>query len=318
MELISIIIPVYNVEKYLKRSLDCIIAQTYTNWEALLVVDGSPDNSGKICDEYAKKDSRFRVFHKDNQGVAAARNTGIENAKGDYISFIDSDDFAHEDMLLRQYEMLKKYEADLVITGYEFAYDDKMALPQKRGEITILDSKEAIKYILKNQQFCSPWTKLYKKKLFNNVKYPVGAIYEDLMTAFEIFMAADTIVYVDIPYYNYFQASESITRSDFHYGKLDEVKALKMQADFISRNYPEMENEAKLKYLDNVFGHIINLVTKDDEVGVEKYREFTQVIIDNYDFYRKNKKFSLKDSLRLWLMKNPKIYKKVYSLTGKS
>ena len=316
--MISIIVPVYNAKDYLRRCLDSILAQTYTDWEALLIDDGSTDESGNICDEYAIKDKRFKVFHRENKGVSAVRNAGLANASGEYISFIDSDDFVHEGMLAKQYQMLKENDADLAITGYDFAYDDTLNQATVKGELQILNSEGAIKKILDNQQFCSPWTKLYKKKLFNNVNYPEGEIYEDLMTAFEIFMAADKIVYQDIPFYNYFQACVSITRSDFSYSKLDEVKALKKQYEFVNAKFPELADEARYKYVNNVFGHIINLVTKDDEIGQEKYKEFTKVLKDNYSFYKKNTKLSKKNKFRLVLMKHPKMYKMFYKLTGKN
>lgn len=317
-ELISIIVPVYKVEDYLRRSLDSLISQTYSNWEAILVVDGSPDLSGSICDEYSKADSRFRVIHKDNEGVAVARNTGLDSAKGKIIAFVDSDDFVHPDMLATQYKIMEKYACDLVITGYRFAYDSVINDYTVNGEPQVLDSRKAIEKILDNQQFCSPWTKLYKKSLFDNVRYPKGAIYEDLMTAFEIFMAADKIVYQDIDFYYYFQVSDSITRSEFHYKKLDEVVALRKQYEFIKKNFPDMEQRARLKYVDNVFGHMMNLVTKDDETGVAKYNEFAMIIKDNYEFYRKNASLSRKNAVRLRLMKHPKFYKKIYNITGKN
>lgn len=316
--MISIIVPVYNAKDYLRRCLDSILAQTYTDWEAVLIDDGSTDESGKICDEYASKDNRFKVFHRENKGVSAVRNAGLASASGEYIAFIDSDDFVHKDMLKCQYQMLKDNNADLAITGYGFAYDNTVANVSVNEKLQVLDSEGAINKILENQQFCSPWTKLYKKKLFENVKYPEGEIYEDLMTAFEIFMAAKIIVYQNIPFYNYFQACESITRSEFNYSKLDEVKALKKQYEFVNANFPKLANEARFKYVNNVFGHIINLVTKEDETGVAKYQEFTTVLKENYSFYKVNSQLSKKNKFRLALMKYPKLYKGFYKITGKN
>lgn len=316
--MISIIIPVYNAKDYLRRCLDSILEQTYTDWEALLIDDGSTDGSGNICDEYASKDNRFKVSHRENKGVSAVRNVGLAYASGEYIVFVDSDDFVHKDMLRWQYNMLKDNNADLVITGYEFAYDDTIANISVNEKVQVLDSEGAINKILENQQFCSPWTKLYKKELFENVKYPEGEIYEDLMTAFEIFMAAEKIVYQNIPFYNYFQACVSITRSEFSYSKLDEVKALRKQYEFIDVNFPKLADEARFKYVNNVFGHIINLVTKEDEIGVAKYQEFTTVLKENYSFFKANSQLSKKNKFRLALMKHPKLYKGFYKITGKN
>ncbi len=316
--LVSIIVPVYKVEKFLNRSLDCILAQTYTNWEAILIDDGSPDGSGKICDEYAKRDSRFVVVHKENEGVAAARNTGLATAKGEYIEFIDSDDFAAPDLIKTQMELVKKYNADICVTGYDLVYNGDMPEVVAKGEPQLLDSEATIRKILENQQFCSPWTKLYNKKVFDGVKYPAGAIFEDLMTAFEIFSKADSVVYQNVNLYYYFQASESITRSDFHYGKLDEVRALQKQYEYIRDNYPNLTDEARYKYIHNVKGHLMNLVTKNDDYGKKKYKEFAKILNSNYNFYRDYKKPDKKEMFRLVLMKHPIVYRGFYKITGKS
>lgn len=317
-ELVSIIMPVYKVQEYLDRSLNCILNQTYTNWEAILIDDGSDDNSGKICDEYAKRDNRFKVIHKENEGVAAARNTGLEAAKGEYIEFIDSDDFAHPSMIETQMKLIKETGTDIAITGYRFAYDSQIVDYTVKSQPVILDSKGTIEKILENQQFCSPWTKLYSRKVMEGIKYPAGAIFEDLMTAFEIFGKAEKIVYQDIDFYYYFQACESITRSDFHYGKLDEVRALEKQYEYISKEYPQLADDARYKYIKNVVGHLMNLVTKKDDYGKKKYKEFAKILKSNYNFYVCYKKTSKKDGLRLMLMKHPVLYKLIYNITGKN
>lgn len=314
---ISIIIPVYKVEDYVERCIKCIQAQTYTDWEAIFVEDGSPDKSGEICDRYASEDERIKVVHKENAGVAAARNTGLANATGDYIAFIDSDDYAHPRYLEVLMDLLTENDADLSICGYELSMGSDVGDDKPLGELEVMNSSQAVAKIIENQQFCSPWSKLYKKELFANITYPEGAIYEDLGTAFEIFQAADKIVYQNIPLYYYFQVSESITRSEFHYGKLDEAKALKHQYEFIKEHFPELMEAAKYKYLYNVYGHILCLVKADDDFGKEKYNEFCGILNQNMDFFKKFKPLSGKQKFRCFMIGHPGMYKTFYRVTKK-
>lgn len=314
---ISIIVPVYKVEDYVERCIKCIQAQTYTNWEAIFVEDGSPDHSGAICDKYALEDERIKVVHKENAGVAAARNTGLANATGEYIAFIDSDDYAHPRYLEVLMRLLVENDADLAICGYALSMGSEIGEDKPLGELELLNSSQAVAKIMENQQFCSPWSKLYKKSLFENITYPEGAIYEDLGTAFEIFQAADRIVYQNIPLYYYFQVSESITRSEFHYGKLDEAKALKHQYEFVSKYFPELEDAAKYKYLYNVYGHILCLVKMDDEFGKQKYREFCEILQKDMQFFKGYKTLDGKQKFRCFMMQHPGLYRVFYKVTKK-
>lgn len=314
---ISIIVPVYKVEDYVERCIKCIQAQTYTNWEAIFVEDGSPDNSGAICDTYALEDDRIKVVHKQNAGVAAARNTGLANATGEYIAFIDSDDYAHPRYLEVLMRLLVENDAELAICGYELSMGSEIGDGKPLGELELLNSSQAVAKIIENQQFCSPWSKLYKRSLFENITYPEGAIYEDLGTAFEIFQAADKIVYQNIPLYYYFQVSESITRSDFHYGKLDEAKALKHQYEFVKKHFPELEETAKYKYLYNVYGHILCLVKMEDAFGKQKYKEFCEVLQQNMQFFKGYKPLDGKQKFRCFLIQHPELYRAFYKITKK-
>ncbi len=314
---ISIIIPVYKVEKYVERCIKCIQDQTYTNWEAIFVEDGSPDRSGEICDRYAAKDERIKVVHKENEGVAAARNTGLANVTGEYIAFIDSDDYAHPKYLEVLMKLLTENDADLAICGYELSMGSHIGEGKALGELEIMNSSQAVAKIIENQQFCSPWSKLYKKRLFEHITYPEGAIYEDLGTAFEIFQAADKIVYQNIPLYYYFQVSESITRSEFHYGKLDEAKALKHQYEFVREHFPELKDAAKYKYLYNVYGHILCLVKMEDEFGKRKYEEFCSILNNNMAFFRSYQPLGVKQRFRCAMIKHPQLYRTYHKLTKK-
>lgn len=314
---ISIIIPMYKAEEYIRRCIASIEAQTYTNWEAIFVEDGSSDRCGEICEAYAKNDKRIRVIHKKNEGVAVARNIGISNATGEYITFIDSDDYVHAKYLEHLIKLQKKYNADLVMVGYVLSYGSVVKISYPCAEVEMLDRETAIEKMLENQQLCSPWAKLYSKYIFNKIEYPKGAIYEDLNIAFELFETAKKIVYQNIPLYYYFQGSQSITRTSFHYGKLEETRALKKQYMCIAYHFPRLKEKAKYKYLYNVYGYIMCLVKAEDLYGKQKYKEFCQILTKNSKCFMQNGSLERKQRIRCKMIKHPKIYRLFYKLTGK-
>ncbi len=184
-EIISIIVPVYNVEKYLDRCIQSILNQTYPYFELILVDDGSSDNSGKMCDEYAKKDDRIIVIHQENNGLSSARNKGIENSKGEFLSFVDSDDWISKDYLKEMYNEQKKTKADLVICNIDCItlHDNKYNSLNYESPIVdeIFDSKTMLQKLMENNNwyYVVACNKLYKKSLFKNCKYPSGMFHED-------------------------------------------------------------------------------------------------------------------------------------------
>ncbi len=182
--LISIIVPVYKVEKYLKRCVDSILTQTYQNMEIILVDDGSPDNCGAICDRYKKTDNRVVVIHKRNGGLSDARNTAIPLAKGEYISFIDSDDWISSYYVEHLYEAVAKCDADIGISWFENVFEGKalQSKPEKTlSNYECLTAEECLKKLLyQNGVEVCAWGKLYKTALIKDLRYPVGKLYEDI------------------------------------------------------------------------------------------------------------------------------------------
>ncbi|BDP63405.1 hypothetical protein EfmJHP80_09010 [Enterococcus faecium] len=171
--------PVYNVEKYLKKCVDSILGQTFTDFELLLIDDGSTDNSGSICDELAKTDNRIKVIHKENGGLSDARNIGIEVAKGDFIGFIDSDDYIDEDMYAFLYNNILKYDAELSMCGIYDVHKNK-EIKKLTPFSQLVTKSEAIELVLDGKLVvANAVSKLYKKELFENVRYPKGKIAED-------------------------------------------------------------------------------------------------------------------------------------------
>ena len=218
-DLISVIVPVYNVEKYLNRCVDSIINQTYKNLEIILVDDGSPDNCGKICDEYAKKDKRIKVIHKENGGQSDARNKGIEIAKGKYVGFVDSDDWIDKNMYEILYKNITKYNCDLSTCNFIRTYQKNSREGNNEENIfEIYTQDEYIKKFFKiGTQECVyyPWNKLYKKKLLERNQYPVGLTSEDVEGTFKYLLKCKQIVTTKVIAYNYFYNNESTTKSKF-------------------------------------------------------------------------------------------------------
>ena len=213
--LVSVIVPVYKVEDVLARCLDSLCRQSLKEIEIILVDDASPDRSGEICEEYAEKDSRFRVIHHlEHRGVAAARNTGIAHASADYLMFVDSDDWVHVDFCKLPYECALQHHVELVM--FERCYVDKDGLrkqiqrkeKRKTGRVT---QWEAINLLLFDVIGNAAWNKLYMKKMFDTVSYPEGYLYEDVGTTYKTILLTDSIYCLDEELYYYCYHHGSIT-----------------------------------------------------------------------------------------------------------
>lgn len=235
---ISVVIPVYNVEKYLKECLDSVLKQTYRNLEIILVDDGSKDNSGNICDEYAKKDNRIKVIHKKNGGLSDARNAGINIAKGEYITFLDSDDYIEEDMYEFLVKNIEKANADISICQNYYVYKNSKETTHTPNVYLEMNSVEALKYVnMLGYYTVSACDKLYKRKIFENIRFPVGKINEDWYVICEVFDKANKIVYNSEPKYNYRKRKGSITDDKkINLGMMD---ASKQCLEFVKQKYPE-------------------------------------------------------------------------------
>lgn len=217
MPIISIIVPVYNVECYIERCVDSLINQSFNDLEIILVDDGSQDKSGIICDSYIQKDSRIRVIHKDNGGLSSARNAGINIAKGDYIGFVDSDDWVAPFMFEYLYTLIINYSAEIASISYVLS-DSKTVLDKnKRYYVNVFNRQQALHYYLyigmkKRIADYSVCIKLYSKSLFNNIKFPEGQIYEDVVTNFRLLQLCNRYVKSTRQCYYYNQEGNSIIR----------------------------------------------------------------------------------------------------------
>ena len=244
--LISVIVPVYKVEKYLDRCVSSLLAQTYQNVEILLVDDGSPDNCPKMCDAYEEKHDKIRVIHQENKGLSGARNTGIDQAKGEYLAFVDSDDLWSPYFLESLYKALKENNADISQCRWEYMHGDELKENYNpQASVTCFTGREMLAnlYIQTGAYYVVAWNKLYKKELFEMIRYPEGRIHEDEATTYKLFDLAKKCVFVDNALYGYFVGSggTSITRNGFHLKKLDWRHANKERVKyFIEKDYQEL------------------------------------------------------------------------------
>lgn len=226
---ISVIVPIYNVEPWLCACVDSLLCQSFSDFELILVDDGSPDSCGKICDEYAKKDSRVRVIHQANGGLSVARNSGISAAKGGYLAFVDSDDFVHPDYLKRLYEACQTTGADMAVCAFETANEDG-TLPQppavtRSAATGVFEGKQLLR------QFCTPGhlyytiacNKLYSAALWQTLRFPAGLIHEDDAVAPHLFWACNKAACIDDSLLYYRQRDGSIVRSGLKPSSFDGV-----------------------------------------------------------------------------------------------
>lgn len=225
--LISVVIPVYKVEQYLDRCMNSIVNQTYKNLEIILVNDGSPDRCPQMCDEWAKKDKRIRVIHKENGGLSSARNVGLNICKGRYVNFVDSDDWIPENSIQYLCDLRKKYEADFAIASHIRTCGQEYLTENDYAEYELTQREFLARFFKistqENVQYA--WAKLYKRELFNVIRYPVGLTCEDIPVTFQVALRSKKIAYsTNIVYFYYFNPG-SITRIGFSNQKFDIIKA---------------------------------------------------------------------------------------------
>lgn len=251
--LVSVIIPVYNVASYLVEALDSVVHQTYENLEIIVIDDGSTDGSGKMCDEYAEKDRRFRVIHQENRGLSAARNVGLDIMTGEVVAFLDSDDAFHPDFIRTMIDAMRQKSADLVVCKFVvFHTSGLMRFEGNEKEKPTIDSGEydsitVLRALADGMINDSVWNMLYHRKLWENIRYPVGHVYEDTDTTFKIFNLCNTIYVLDQPLYLYRKRSMSITETHSPQNISDRISALFHFETFVKEHTPEIFSEEQLK-----------------------------------------------------------------------
>lgn len=240
MKKISVIVPVYKVEQYLSKCIESLLSQTYNNLEIILVDDGSPDRCGEICDFYSQKDSRVTVIHKRNGGLSDARNVGLKNCHGEYITLIDSDDYVLPDYCQVLLDLLIDNNADVsCVPICKYSESGKDISRKYSGKLYEYTAAEAMTAMFENNKlsWCAQ-AKLYKRNLFNGIEYPVGKIMEDKATTYKIYNKCSKIVFKDTVEYMYLVRSGSIMNSGWSDKRLESFDIQIELNKFIEENYP--------------------------------------------------------------------------------
>lgn len=289
-DLVSIIVPVYKVEKYLPRCVNSLLNQTYNKIEIILVDDGSPDNCGMICDNYAALDSRIKVIHKKNGGLSDARNVAIPLCQGIYISFVDSDDWVSEKYIEHLYEAIKKDNSDLAFSWFVNVFEGKeqnisKCLASKKNDIEnylLLNSHDCLKRMLyQNGVECCAWGKLYKREIISTLRYPTRKLYEDIPVTYESIKRAKTIAVISNIDYFYLQREASIQYQSFDLRKLDGVKHCYDMMEAVKKDFQDLGSAAECRYLSTVCNIFF-------QINEEKYKMEKQKLWEEIKKYRKS------------------------------
>ena len=318
-DLISIIIPIYNVEKYLEKCLNSIIGQTYNNIEIILVDDGSKDQSKEICDNYAKTDNRIRVIHNENKGVSNARNTGIDIAKGKYITFIDADDYVDKNYVDVLYALCIKNNADITICGVKDEDNDGNILNESNEIETKLDKKEMLKELLNEKYFFSVcWAKLYKRDIIANIRFNENMkIGEDFEFLYKVLYNIDT-VYVDTTkkLYHFLMREGSATKNGFNIEWKKQIDFCKKIINDVSEHYTDIKEYAVKRYFKAIMPCMITVLKSENNYNDIKYlksqlKEYKNPIAKNTLISKKQKIFFY------IVMINPYILKMIFNIKKK-
>jgi glycosyltransferase involved in cell wall biosynthesis len=297
---ISIIVPVYNVESFIHECIKSILEQTFIDFELILVDDGSSDNSGSICDEYSKIDKRIKVIHKENGGQSSARNRGIDAANGEFIGFVDSDDWVHHDMYRTLYSLGMETNAEIIACNLlKFDKNSTGHLYTNNTTDQLFDRNSAMHELYLNERLTfSPCNKLYKKELFQGIRFKEGYILEDMDFAYRIIHQANRIYYTGQALYNYRYNETSTMRKVFAKQRLDEFEVRKNMYLFYRENYPGIANEVYAEWFLSGLMLYINMEKYfKDELNQYKYliaidRKKLSSLISK-DRYNKKKKILL-------------------------
>lgn len=312
--MISVIVPVYNVEKYLNRCVDSIINQTYRDLEIILVDDGSPDNCGKICDEYAALDPRIKVIHKENGGLSDARNAGLDKATGEYIAFVDSDDWVEPETYNMMISAIQKSQSDIAIFGHRIAYEGMSPKTPCYCNDVILDVESLWDEIFGNLNNAA-WNKLYKAKLIGEIRFPMGIIHgEDLIFNLNYLKKCKTGVINRSQMYNYFSRADSITKSGFSKKKILEITAKDMALEIVREVFPIQIKNAE-KYCFRARMNVLRSIYKASEEGnyCDLIKEINTYINDNFKNVKQLIRFKEKVEYYLYIY-----FKTIYKLMTRS
>ena len=282
---ISIVVPVYKVEKYLHRCVDSLLNQSFTAFDLILIDDGSPDQCGQICDQYAKQDKRIHVIHQRNGGLSAARNSGIDwslsNSESKWITFVDSDDWVHPQYLSLLYESVLACKTDVSVCAYKelnSGNQDYETVEDRRGA----ERKPEDFFVENHVNATVAWGKLYKKEYFKTLRYPVGKIHEDEFITYQILFGAQKIAFINIPLYYYYMKTQS------KYRRSDGLEALAQQIEYFEKNHFDRAKKVSVRAYAGALCSWINSLADQQNRGSNKlYRELIKKLKQVLKQYRR-------------------------------
>lgn len=316
---ISVIVAVYNVDKYIDKCIKSILGQTFKEFELLLINDGSTDKSREICESYFNGNEKIKLINKSNGGLSDARNLGLDIAKGEYITFVDGDDSIDSDYLERLYNNAVSNDADISACSFKRIIGDAIIYEDIREIAITLNRNEAMEEYLKESKTCSviACCKLFKKEIFNNIRFPLGRIHEDNFTAHLLINKCNKYSYISYCGYNYLIRKESITGIGFNSKSMDLLLAYNDLENFIDKNYEGLRGYTPVLTL-KVNIRLLNAIYDSDKKVLEE-----NIILDNLKEYKWNKFLDKRLTSRykvafIMIKINPRIYKTVYKLKVKS
>ncbi len=313
MPKISVIVPVYKVEQYLRRCVDSVLAQTLEDFELILVDDGSPDHSGEICEEYAAKDSRVRVIHKKNGGLSDARNAGIDVAKGDWLFFCDSDDVIHKDCLRILLCSLERAQAQIAVGAFQRFSGD---MPTENyttvwnETYTTVSSEQAMAMMF------DPWAhthntvsaccKLFPRAMFDDVRFPVGRLFEDEFTVHKLYAKASKVALAEITLYFYYSNDESITGKLTLEQWIDEYDARYERMIFFEEHgFEKLYEQSLTEYLRWAQWDLIKCRKGNEAVALSKKQHFEQQFRDVFLRAKKRRIINIAEHLDYYMLAKP-------------
>lgn len=298
-ELVTVIVPVYNVEKYIEKCLSSICGQTYHNLEIIVINDGSEDGSGDICEKYTKQDSRIKVIHQKNQGISVARNVGLERCKGRWITFVDSDDYIEAYMIEELLQLVSLNKSDIGICNWKEVYENDAPNMQPEEKETALISTmtevEGIKKMLyQDNADCCVWGKLFKAELFQEIRFPVGMLYEDFAVMYQVFGKAKTVTFTEAKGYCYLQRQDSIIRMNYKHKKMDLIKLADDVQKYIAADYPDLKKAVASRVVRANFHIYLQIPVKagfeEDRRRIEEnIRKYRKTVLQDKDAKRGTK-----------------------------
>ncbi len=311
--LVSVIVPVYNTEKYLADCLDSIKNQTYDNLEIICINDGSTDNSATILQSYANTDPRIKIITQKNQGLSAARNAGIKKSTGNFVTFVDSDDQIEPQMISRMINAVNKNSSDIVACSFKELYPsgkivhfNRHNYPQKSFTVT-----EALKAMLKEEGFMvSATMKLFPKSYFKNVKFPLGLLHEDVGTTYKLIMQAYKITFIPHEDYIYIHHKNSIINKSFDDRKFDLITLTDQMCNDIDQQFPDLKNVTRERRMRARFSILRQIPTSHPQT-----KNLLNYLRTNQIYITKNPEATKADKIALRLaLINPRLLKLAYKL----